>query len=183
MQNIVMDELYVTTLPLKMQKRIGKIMAINTPLGPSLDNEYLSVFDTLMRIPADIVLSVAARDLHLADRSQCLLGWTVREHFFKVAGIDPEDTDIVTNGFYQADVSKTGLTKVEKLLVASSSWDTDPATACQTLYGGELGMWEAIFFHVVDETGNTDEEYDYVTKELIEAAWTTRIQFAVDHGL
>lgn len=53
--------------------------------------DYLKLFQ---RIPDDIVLSVATRDLALLEGTRCLCGWALRESIARASNVDAGDVDL-----------------------------------------------------------------------------------------
>jgi hypothetical protein len=76
---------------------------------------------TLRRIPDDVILSVATRDLELDHAQTCLCGWAVREAIARASGI--ADADMVE--------------------VFGITWK------CQDAFGGSSDEWADIFWGVV----------------------------------
>ena len=79
---------------------------------------------TLRRVPADIILSVATRDINLDDGNTCVCGWVIREAFARRDNVDAEDTG-------------------KKLWWVS--------VKCPDEFGGEYDEWDAIYMGVTDK--------------------------------
>jgi hypothetical protein len=95
---------------------------------------------TLRKVPDDIVLSTAARELDLGDEQSCLCGTFMRECLVKMR--DEE--------FSKVNVSNdAGL---------------DVPASCAFLFGGEQEDWEDIFTGVIDENDAPLIEEAFMTR-------------------
>ena len=185
-----MTATYVDKLTPAIRKEIGRMLIEETPFGPAIDTHYTEVLDLLMRIPPDVALSVAGRDLDLNETNMCLLGWTVREHFAKVAGIDPEQFDIADGNFrgddeseeFLASIPTAKLTTSEKNAIQQLKYGNSlpPAEVCANLYGGDDELWDAIYYGV---TGDAQEDFPWITLHPIESCWVTRINIAASYNV
>lgn len=54
---------------------------------------YRQYLDTLRRVPDDIILSVATREMDMGDGETCLCGWFVKEQVGRILNVDPADVD------------------------------------------------------------------------------------------
>lgn len=105
---------------------------------------------TLRRIPDDVVLAVATRDLDLENPQRCLCGWVIREQLAAMNGV-------------AAEKKKAG--------IPSSEWgDFDVVEHAVELFGGTYKAWDDIFIGVVRDWH----------APLIEEAFTLRVMEAVD---
>lgn len=112
---------------------------------------------TLRRVPDDVILSVASRDIQLATGRACLCGWVVRESLAKLRGVDAAE-------------------------IRNVEADETSGRRCADLYGGTSDEWTQIYVGVTD----TPDRKDWFTGApllnrlpLIEAAFTLRVEEAV----
>jgi hypothetical protein len=87
---------------------------------------YTKYLKTLRRIPDDIILDVAARDLDLNSGNRCICGWVIRDLIASTTGSAPEDT---------------------------AAYDFDggpfaPSDRCRASFGGSKDEWDAVYFGV-----------------------------------
>lgn len=82
---------------------------------------YRQYLTTLRRVPDDIVLATAARDLEPDISDRCLCGWFVREQIARMTGQSADEQDV--------------------------SFDNTVPT-CVESFGGSASEWEAIFYGV-----------------------------------
>lgn len=54
---------------------------------------YQTYLTTLRRVPDDIVLSVATREMEMSSGETCLCGWFVKEQVGRLLNMDPEAVD------------------------------------------------------------------------------------------
>lgn len=106
---------------------------------------------TLRRVPGDVILSIASRDIDPLWAPTCLCGWVVREHLATIADKDA------------GEVNATG----------------DSAYEAQEIYGGTDEEWEAIYRDIWDDEqhawhhGGTGKR-----AALVEEAFTLRVMEA-----
>lgn len=86
-------------------------------------SDYKDYLKTLRRVPDEIILSVATRNLKLAEGASCLCGWAVREAIARIRQTDP------VHVFFE-----------------SGNGDR-----CATLFGGTEDEWQAIYHGVADD--------------------------------
>jgi hypothetical protein len=68
---------------------------------------YQQYLATLRRIPDDVILSMATRDIDLADPYRCVCGWAVREMEARKVGLDAGDVS-VTGILFRLDAAIPG---------------------------------------------------------------------------
>lgn len=96
---------------------------------------------TLRRIPDDIVLSVATREIVDISPSQCVCGWAIRESIARAANMPAEEVIV-----------------------------TFPVTwRCENAFGGTDEEWSAIFLGICDEAQAPRIEAAFVIR-VMEAA-------------
>jgi hypothetical protein len=105
----------------------------------STTEKYLT---TLRRIPDDIILSIASREVVPIQCSQCICGWGAREALARVRGVDADDI-LRVDGF------------------EFETWKT-----CHQVFGGEVNEWCDVF---TDIYSGPDVEDAFVTR-VMEAA-------------
>jgi hypothetical protein len=124
-----------------------------------LTRKYLK---TLKRIPDDVVLSVASRNLKLDDGNYCLVGTAVKEMLISMVGTAPKKFD----------------TEVDSINV--------PELA-SLLFGGTKSEWEDVFTGVIDthplgiwEKGYDPKHPDMTRSQYIELAFLKRVAQAAE---
>ena len=83
-------------------------------------SDWMPYLTTLRRVPADIILSVATRDINLRDANTCVCGWVIREAIARRDNVDAEDA--FSDAFH--------------------------ADACRAAFGDTGDEWDAIYFGV-----------------------------------
>lgn len=114
--------------------------------------DYLKL---LRRVPDDIILSVATREIVPSMASSCLCGWVIREAISKMANKDAETTaavGLLASTFAPIDDE------------FHASWATIEADRLASLYGGRPADWDQIFYGICGEDAL-----------LIEVAFTNRV--------
>jgi hypothetical protein len=108
--------------------------AVRRPLTRSQElyrTRYQRALTTLKRVPDDIVLATASRDIELHSGNSCLVGTFVREKFVQMSTLDFEHTDANSapnmGATYYCDVQKNAA----------------------ELFGGTEKEWDFIFSGVV----------------------------------
>lgn len=109
------------------------------------------VLNHLRRVPDNIILAVASRDLQLQRSDMCLCGWVVREALGQLLKMDPDKVDIS---------GRLELPNGRELY-------SNPEDVCQEMFGGSADVWEEIYL------GVTNEEYPAYAD--IERAFTNRV--------
>jgi len=100
-----------------------------------MDTSYY--YELLKRVPDDVMLAVATRDLDVDMPPRCVCGWVLREAVARLVGKDAGQVRIVT--------------AVKKALPEYKSSGVDDAfvpDACARLYGGEVDAWEGLFWNI-----------------------------------
>lgn len=82
---------------------------------------------TLRRIPDDVVLAVATRDLDLNNPQQCLCGWAIREQLAAMNGVAAEEK-----------IAGVGGVIVDRLVPEQAA----------ALFGGTSKEWTALYLGV-----------------------------------
>lgn len=83
---------------------------------------YLPYLKTLRRIPKDVILSMATREMDMSFGESCLCGWAVKEAFAN--GLSAEEID---------PYAPPGV-----------SWDS-PANHCVYRFGGDYSEWHNLY--------------------------------------
>jgi hypothetical protein len=107
--------------------------------------------DTLRRVPDDVILAVASRELGMHDSNACLCGWIVREAVARLADCAPEDV-------YVYDDRTVRLTGEDTVL-----------RSCVKLFGGDRRAWRDIFVGTTMSDRLPDIEVAF-TQRVAEAA-------------
>lgn len=177
-------------LPPKANKYVGQALGETTPYGTALNLQWVQLFEQLMLIPADVALAVSSRDLDMRQGSHCLLGWTVREHFYKVAGIDPSEINIlILDGSFPSDtkvdlsIPSRRSSKDRGVLGQILDGFNEADEICENLYGGDPDLWTAIFQGVTGDVGCNPNGYRWVTLQAVEYCWVVRIEVAATYGI
>ena len=110
--------------------------------------------DTLRRIPADVRLSMATRELHVSSRSSCVCGWAIREAVARTterdAGDVPRDDPAVPVDFSSASTMKK-------------------------LYGGSYEEWDDIYWLSTDYSASSSYIEEAFLIAVAEAAEGRRL--------
>lgn len=97
---------------------------------------------TLRRIPDDIVLSMATREIVPQDSEMCICGWALREALAPSHDIDAVDVDV----FFHVKTK-----------------------SCARRFGGDLEEWEDLFWNISNPGDMPLVESAFVTR-VMEAA-------------
>lgn len=122
-------------------------------------NRFLT---TLRRIPDEIVLSVASREMEMSKYARCLCGATVREYL------------VAFNGCADWNEADTKL------------FGTDSDKESAKLFGGTHDEWRDVYIGVLGQECPTMPAEDEARKgklSLIEEAFTLRVMEAVEASL
>lgn len=92
--------------------------------------------DTLRRIPDDIVLAVAGREINPHDAETCICGWAVREYVSEMANVDARSVD-------NCNCDRN----VRAVYRNMDSFDTP--SRCHTAFGGSYERWADVFTNIV----------------------------------
>ena len=92
-------------------------------LPHAVNSDYLPYLKTLRRIPDDIVLAIASREIDVNNRDTCICGWALRENIAR--SLDKAADD-----------------------VENPSWST--SVACADAFGGYVDEWSDVFLGVMD---------------------------------
>ncbi len=84
---------------------------------------YLPYLKTLRRLPADIVLSMATRNIQVGNPSACVCGWAIRESLAFTNGKPAEEY---------------------RVSEACDPWHQGEYLAKE--YGGTVGEWDSLFY-------------------------------------
>lgn len=79
---------------------------------------------TLDRIPDDIVLSMASREIEPNEGPSCICGWAVRESIARVCGIDASEAPTPSRIIYE----------------------------CWNRFGGTEPEWASVYWHIIGDT-------------------------------
>lgn len=107
----------------------------------------VSILRTLRRLPDDVVLDIAGREIDPVNFRTCVCGWALRGGLAMAAGVDPSEVEI------------GGVVTYELLRI----------------FGGSHKEWLAIFDGICDydeDTRDTDHKSEYAR---IERAFVTRL--------
>lgn len=111
---------------------------------------HLPYLETLRRVPDEIILSVATRNLVLGDGEQCLCGWFVRE---QVARMTNDRADCTSAYNYGAEIGEP----------------FSPVGRSTKMFGGTVSEWASIW------NGVTQNEF----APHIERAFVERVRECV----
>jgi hypothetical protein len=89
-----------------------------------LAKDYLK---TLRRVPDDVILDVAGRDIDLELPSTCVCGWVVRAALAQLRGTTPEAVDMENIG---------------------AMYDAEYRDTLTGVYGGTVDEWNDVYYGV-----------------------------------
>lgn len=112
-------------------------------------NPYLQ---TLRRVPDDVILAVATRDIELGQGQSCLVGWVVREHLAAILQQPADDINAYGDGDDEDE-------------------DWTPWERAAKLFGGTLREWCNLYTDV--------EAWEDEARAATEIAFVDRVLEAV----
>ena len=98
----------------------------------------MSYLDTLRRIPADIILAIAAQDFDEQRGSSCVCGWALRESIARSANVAPEEI-------------QTGYAPY----------------GCADRFGGDMEEWERLYYGACQSTRNVERAFVKRLDEIV----------------
>lgn len=104
-------------------------------------SDYEPYLATLRRVPDDIVLAVASREIEPVEPSSCLCAWVLREYIGRMVNRAADDVD--SHGAEAISLMEIGGT-------------TD---RCAVAFGGTETEWDNIFHHIVTNPSNVERAF------------------------
>lgn len=101
----------------------------------SISPEAAGYLRTLRRIPADVRLSMATREIDMSDGNHCICGWALREAVSAAANL-PAEVITVEGVLWDPPTHNTD---------TNNRWG-HAARGCQRRWGGEfVGEWQSVY--------------------------------------
>jgi hypothetical protein len=122
-------------------------------MGDRIEELAKGFLATLNRVPDDIVLETATRDLELTVDVTCLCGWFARQQIGRMLGVDGDE-----------------------IVGSSDLLDHDPRGFCARKFGGTDREWRELFLGVVGGPNWNEPELIAAT----ELAFTDRVIAATE---